>query len=165
MDAADKKQKTAQNLNTDNLKNEIKEYNIIDIKTKQKVGGPYKFNQRNRARAIAERKNQQYGAHQYMVQPVFERNSYMKSAARKVVATYLRNSSDTQLSQGIKVEKEHEDLYNLLLEEFKKNDMDFPLNKNKFFELIAKAHLKELPDYYTRLKKIEKDSISFSERK
>lgn len=31
-----------------------------------------------------------------------------------------------------------------------------PFSKEEFYERIAKAHLKELPDYYYRLKIMEK---------
>ncbi len=46
-----------------------------------------------------------------------------------------------QLEMGYKVEHEHKDVA--------KNDVDYLK--------IAIAHLKELPDYYTRLAKMEKD--------
>lgn len=47
-----------------------------------------------------------------------------------------------QLKMGIKAEKEHADTVTG--------------NKKKKIRAIAKDHLKEIPDYYTRLKKMEK---------
>ena len=47
----------------------------------------------------------------------------------------------TQFQEGLKVEKEHKDVT--------KGD---PLKTAK----IVMAHLKEVPDYYTKLKKVEK---------
>ena len=47
-----------------------------------------------------------------------------------------------QLKMGIDIEKEHADT--------------ITGNKKKKIRLIAKDHLKEIPDYYTRLKKMEK---------
>ncbi len=56
-----------------------------------------------------------------------------------------------ELKRGIEVEKEHGD-HDKETDVFKKSDK----KSKKGFEKIAKAHLKELPDYYTRLDKMEK---------
>jgi len=68
------------------------------------------------------------------------------------------NIDPKELEMGVKVEREHMDVYN----EIKKilgDDMilgeDMPWTKEEFCEKIARAHLKELKDYYTRLKKME----------
>lgn len=56
-----------------------------------------------------------------------------------------------QLEMGIKIESEHNDIYDYLLNNVK----DLPLSARDFYERIAKAHLREIPDYYSRLKIIE----------
>jgi hypothetical protein len=57
-----------------------------------------------------------------------------------------------QLKMGIAVEREHGD-HDRTTDLFKQKD-----SKNtKQFAKIAKAHLKEIPDYYTRLAKMEKE--------
>jgi len=58
-----------------------------------------------------------------------------------------------ELEMGTKIESEHNDVYEYLQDHFK----DMPLTKEDFYQRIAKAHLKELPDYYTRLKIMEKE--------
>jgi len=57
-----------------------------------------------------------------------------------------------ELKMGIKIEKEHLDIYKEL-----KGIMgsDIPWTENEFAEKIARAHLKELKDYYSRLKNME----------
>ena len=60
-----------------------------------------------------------------------------------------------ELAMGIKVEKEHLDVY----KEIKKIlGKDTPWTLDEFTEKIAKAHLKEIKNYYTLLKKMEKDA-------
>jgi len=61
-------------------------------------------------------------------------------------------SHNKELKMGIEVEKEHVDIYNELK---KKYNIDMTLEE--FSERIAKDHLKELSDYYTRLKKMESE--------
>ena len=60
----------------------------------------------------------------------------------------IRISKD-QLSEGIKVEKEHKDIYDGLRKLFKEK---MPWTLDQFSEKIAKAHLEEFDDYYTRRK-------------
>jgi len=62
----------------------------------------------------------------------------------------------SELKKGIKVEEEHEDLYDFFVKEFKKIDTDMPISKEDFYKKIAQAHLKEMPDYYTKLAQMEK---------
>jgi hypothetical protein len=62
----------------------------------------------------------------------------------------------SELKKGIKVEEEHEDLYDFFVKEFKKIDTDMPISKEDFYKKIAQAHLKEMPNYYTELAKMEK---------
>ena len=58
-----------------------------------------------------------------------------------------------ELEMGIDIESEHNDVYEYLQDHFK----DMPISKKEFYERIAKAHLRELPDYYSRLKVMEKE--------
>lgn len=92
----------------------------------------------------------------------------MSKKANRVVLSYLKSSKDNQLEMGIDVEEEHENVYDMLQRKLKEQGVEMPIDKEKFYELIAKDHLKELPDYYTKLKEMEKDprektAISFSE--
>lgn len=88
------------------------------------------------------------------------------SAARVILAFYKSCVAESQLEMGINVEKEHEDVYDYFSKYLKKHGVKMPLSREKFFEMIAKAHIKELPDYYTRLKKMEgskhKEALDFS---
>jgi len=77
-----------------------------------------------------------------------------------------------ELELGIKIESEHGDVYDELKNWVKKTFQDesvevmlddkgepiMPWTEKEFYEKIAKAHLKEIPDYYTRLNKMEKDA-------
>jgi hypothetical protein len=71
-------------------------------------------------------------------------------------------SSDSELEMGIKIESEHCDIYEQLDKWLEKTYKEYygglPWSKREFYEKIAKAHLKEIPDYYTRLTKMEKDA-------
>lgn len=76
---------------------------------------------------------------------------------KSIVASF-RNSNEVkesfdpdQLKMGIEVEKEHKDLYDFLVKTFPKLDMTL----EEFATWIAKAHLREFKDYYTRLKTME----------
>ena len=71
----------------------------------------------------------------------------------------LENSSDNvnELKMGIDVEKEHKDAYDFFKKEFSKINLPMPISEEDFYEMIAKAHLKEISDYYTRLKKMEEE--------
>lgn len=68
----------------------------------------------------------------------------------------FNESEDTQLEMGIKIESEHNDVYEFMEKYLKDNDLDMPISKREFYEKIAKAHLREMPDYYTKLAKMEK---------
>ena len=63
----------------------------------------------------------------------------------------------TELQMSIEVQSEHEDVYNELKELFDKHGIKIPWTREEFFKKIAKAHLKEIEDYYTRLKKMENE--------
>ena len=70
---------------------------------------------------------------------------------------FIKEDSDTQLEMGIKIEKEHNDIYEYLCKYLKDNELEMPLSEDEFAEKIAKAHLREMDDYYTRLIKMEND--------
>lgn len=67
-------------------------------------------------------------------------------------------SSDKELEMGIKIESEHCDIYEYIDAYLETWNIQMPCKKKEFYERIAKAHLKEIPDYYTRLTKMEKDA-------
>lgn len=72
---------------------------------------------------------------------------------------YLKrfNESKDQLGVGIKIEKEHRDLYLNLKKRLAENGMKMPMSEKEFYTFIAKKHLKEDEDYYNLLLKyIEK---------
>lgn len=54
-----------------------------------------------------------------------------------------------QLAKGISVESEHRDLWEAL-------KRGRPLSEIDIYAMIAKAHLREIPDYYTRLARMER---------
>ena len=60
--------------------------------------------------------------------------------------------ASSELEMGIGVEKEHKDIYEELKGKF---GDEFPWTLDEFAERVAKAHLKEFKDYYSRLKKME----------
>jgi ubiquinone/menaquinone biosynthesis C-methylase UbiE len=51
-----------------------------------------------------------------------------------------------QLKMGIKIEEEHYDLW-----EFLKDKIEDVISEKEFYSKIAKSHLKEHKDYYTKL--------------
>jgi len=63
-----------------------------------------------------------------------------------------------ELEMGIKVESEHGDIYEYLDTYLETWNIQMPCKKEEFYERIAKAHLREIPDYYSRLSKMEKDA-------
>lgn len=89
------------------------------------------------------------------------------SAARVILSFYKSCvAEDDQLEMGKEVEKEHDDVYDFISQHLKKRDVDMPVSRNKFYEMIAESHIKELPNYYTKLKEMErghsKEAIDFS---
>jgi hypothetical protein len=88
-----------------------------------------------------------------------------RSAAALRVAYAFLKQAESQLQVGKRVEKEHEDVYDLFEKYLKKHDIKMPLTREKFYEMIAKAHLEELKDYYDKLKKIDphhKEAMDFT---
>lgn len=69
---------------------------------------------------------------------------------------YNENIDSSQLEIGIKIESEHLDIYDYIDNYLDSFNVPMPCTKKEFFKRIAEAHLKELPDYYTRLSKMEK---------
>lgn len=65
------------------------------------------------------------------------------------------NTYNKQLEMGIKVESEHGDVYESLDSYLESFNVGMPWSKEEFYKKIAEAHLKEIPDYYTRLTKME----------
>lgn len=70
--------------------------------------------------------------------------------------------SSKELSKGIKEEKEHTEVYNTFVKAIKDKKRKAPLTIREFSEQIAKAHLKEDPQYYTKLKKTFKEAMDFT---
>ena len=60
-----------------------------------------------------------------------------------------------QLVKGRKVEKEHGDAYDYMEKFLKEKGLKMPLSEDDFYEMIAKAHIREISDYYDRLEKME----------
>jgi hypothetical protein len=91
------------------------------------------------------------------------------SAARVILSFYKSClAEETQVDLGKKIEKEHSDVYDFFSKHLKKHGVDMPVSRDKFFEMIARAHIKELPNYYSELIKMEdrakkgKEAIDFS---
>jgi len=63
----------------------------------------------------------------------------------------------SELEKGIKIESEHGDIYKEYDDYFKSKRLKNLFTEKEFYTRIAKAHLRELPDYYSRLKKMEND--------
>jgi hypothetical protein len=72
--------------------------------------------------------------------------------------TKIKNYSeyDKELAMGTKIEKEHNDLYDEIEDYFQQRGEKCPWSADHFYAKIAKAHIKEVPDYYSRLKLVEK---------
>lgn len=66
-------------------------------------------------------------------------------------ATY----DEKELKMGIKIEKEHNDVWESLDSYFESYNIQMPFTEEEFYERIAKSHLREIPDYYSRLKIME----------
>ena len=57
-----------------------------------------------------------------------------------------------QVQMGIEVEKEHAPTVKKIREALGE---DLDISNEEIYQMIAEDHLKEFPDYYTRLKKME----------
>ncbi len=61
----------------------------------------------------------------------------------------------TELEMGIEAEKEHLNIYRDIEDLLKKHGLEMPWTEDEFAEKIAKDHLAEMSDYYSKLKKME----------
>jgi hypothetical protein len=88
-----------------------------------------------------------------------------KKAAFRVISAYLKGAG-SQLEMGKKVEEEHDDIYKYFEKFLKKHDLEMPLNRDEFFGMVAKSHIREIKNYYDRLKKMEgehhKEAMDFT---
>ena len=89
--------------------------------------------------------------------------SFRKFFLEEVEENIDNEFDSEQLEMGIETEKEHGDLYEVLENWAKENKLELPVSFDEFAEYITKAHLKEIPDYYTRLQKMEKDAKNSEE--
>ena len=64
-----------------------------------------------------------------------------------------------QLEMGVKIESEHNDIYRHLESYLESFNVAMPWSEKDFYEKIAKSHLREMPDYYTRLSKMENENL------
>jgi hypothetical protein len=83
----------------------------------------------------------------------------------RTLLNYIRTKeaySSKELSLGKKDEKEHLDVYETFATVLKRKGLKSPMTKDQFAVSIAKAHLKEDPKYYTKLKETFKESMDFS---
>ena len=84
-----------------------------------------------------------------------------RQASKRVVLSYLHNVEagdgkkydPEQLKIGIKIEKEHKNVYDTFKKVLKENGQRMPMSIDEFSEMVAKAHLDEVPDYYDKLMK------------
>ena len=66
------------------------------------------------------------------------------------------NKLDEQLESGVIIEEEHKETIERIIEDVRNNNIqDFKV----YFGWIAKDHIKEYKDYYTRLIKMEKEAL------
>ena len=70
----------------------------------------------------------------------------------------FNESEDSQLEIGTKIESEHCNIFEELDSYLESFNVSMPWSKEEFYKKIAEAHIKEIPDYYDRLIKMEKDS-------
>lgn len=68
---------------------------------------------------------------------------------------YLREENESESERGFEIEKEHKDLFELVNKKIEDGD---PISEEDFYSMIVNAHLKEIPDYYTRLEKMEEEA-------
>ena len=80
---------------------------------------------------------------------------HIKKIIQDVIEETLieKNDIGNQLLAGIDVEKEHYPTYTKIKKFYLKHNT-FPKSKT-VYKWIAMDHLKEIPDYYSRLKKME----------
>lgn len=77
---------------------------------------------------------------------------------KKFTSLKINESNNSELEKGIKIESEHFDVYEYLDKYLDSYNVPMPCSKEEFYKKIAEAHLREIPDYYTRLEKMEGDT-------
>jgi hypothetical protein len=70
-----------------------------------------------------------------------------------------------EIKKGIEIEQEHKDLLDLIKDFLKENNLEMPISDEEFYATITRAHLKEIPDYNTRLLKMEEEAEKTEEPK
>ena len=75
----------------------------------------------------------------------------------KYLKRFNESLSEIELVKGIKVESEHGNIYEEIDSYLESFNIGMPWSKIEFYGKIAEAHLKEIPDYYTRLEKMERE--------
>jgi len=73
---------------------------------------------------------------------------------------YFKDVPADKLAVGVKVEKEHKDLYDKLKKRLAAQGVEMPITEQEFYETIAKAHFKEDDDYYDLLLKYVEKKMS-----
>lgn len=90
--------------------------------------------------------------------------SFLKSYANDgalVWGGYFKDIPAGKLAVGVKVEKEHKDLYDKLKKRLAAQGVEMPITEQEFYETITKAHFKENDDYYDLLLKyVEKKKMA-----
>ena len=88
------------------------------------------------------------------------------SHINRTLLQYLKTKeaySKKEMGLGKKEEVEHMDIYDTFAQVFKRKNIKVPMTKEQFVVSVAKAHLKEDPHYYTKLKKtFSKKAMDFS---
>jgi len=69
-----------------------------------------------------------------------------------------KDFEEEQLKKGTKTESEHSDLWKLISDWAEEKEIDAPMTAEEFYKHIAQAHVKEIPDYYDRLDKMETEA-------
>lgn len=75
----------------------------------------------------------------------------------KHLRKFNEDLSTNELEKGIEVESEHGNIYEQIDSYLESFNVGMPWSKKEFYKKIAEAHLKEIPDYYTRLEKMERE--------
>ena len=70
-----------------------------------------------------------------------------------------------ELERGIEVEREHKDIWDTLKTWADEHSLELPFTEEEFYAMVAKDHLKEIEDYYTRLDKMESEAGETTEEK
>ena len=101
-----------------------------------------------------------------------QNRSNLSKDDREAIAPIIK-AKHGALTTGTKIEAEHENLYNELAKRLESEGSKMPMSKKEFFTKIAKEHISETPDYYSKLQKyvepskpyylLEKDEV-ISER-